>query len=144
MGGGTYGIEPFVEWKVLPRWKLLGSYSYLQMDIQKNKNSLDPTPDNPDGQSPRHQFFVQSSIDLPKHFEQDLSLRYVDKLPSLGIPNYYSLDFHLGWRPGTHWEFSLVGRDLLNSRHLEFIPEFINTTPTEVQRTVSGRIAFKF
>ena len=144
MGGGTYGVEPFVEWKVLPKWRLLGSYSYLQMDIAKNKNSLDPTADNPDGQSPKHQFFVQSSIDLPKHFEQDLSLRYVDSLPSLNIPSYYSLDFHLGWRPGTHWEFSLVGHDLLNSRHLEFIPEFINTTPTEVQRTVSGRIAWKF
>jgi iron complex outermembrane receptor protein len=102
MGGGTYGVEPFVEWKVLPKWRLLGSYSYLQMDIAKNKNSLDPTADNPDGQSPKHQFFVQSSIDLPKHFEQDLSLRYVDKLPSLNIPSYYSLDFHLGWRPGTH------------------------------------------
>jgi iron complex outermembrane recepter protein len=144
MGGGTYGIEPFVEWKVLPKWKLLGSYSYLQMNIRKNIDSQDPTADNPDGQSPKHQFFVQSSIDLPKHFEQDLSLRYVDKLPSLNIPSYYSLDFHLGWRPGTHLELSLVGHDLLNSRHLEFIPEFINTTPTEVQRTVSGRIAWKF
>ncbi len=144
MGGGTYGIEPFVEWKVLPKWKLLGSYSYLQMNIRKNKDSQDPTGDNPDGQNPRHQFFVQSSIDLPKHFEQDLSLRYVDKLPSLNIPSYYSLDFHLGWRPGTHLELSLVGHDLLNSQHLEFIPEFINTTPTEVRRTVSGRIAWKF
>ena len=144
MGGGTYGVEPFVEWKALPRWKLMGSYSYLQMDIAKNKNSLDPTPDNPNGLSPRHQFFVQSSLDLPKRFEQDLSVRYVDKLPGLNIPSYYSVDFHLGWRPGTHWEFSLVGRDLLNSKHIEFIPEFINTTPTEVQRSISGRITWKF
>lgn len=144
MGGGTYGIEPFVEWKVLPKWRLFGSYSYLQMDIRKNKNSQDPTGDNPDGQSPRHQFFVQSSIDLPKHFEQDLSLRCVDKLPSLNIPSYYSLDFHLGWHPGTHLELSVVGHDLLNSQHLEFIPEFINTTPTEVRRSFSGRIAWKF
>lgn len=144
MGGGTYGIEPFAEWKVLPKWRLLGSYSYLQMDIRKNKNSQDPTPDNPDGQSPRHQFYVQSSIDLPKHLEQDLSLRYVDRLSSLNIPSYYSLDFHLGWRPGTHLELSLVGRDLLNSKHLEFIPEFINTTPTEVRRNISGRITWRF
>jgi iron complex outermembrane recepter protein len=144
MGGGTYGIEPFVEWKALPKWRLLGSYSYLQMDISKNKSSQDPTPDNPDGQSPRHTFFVQSSIDLPKHFEQDLSLRYVDRLPSLNIPSYYSLDFHLGWRPGTHLELSLVGQDLLNSRHLEFIPEFINTTPTEVRRNIAGHIVWHF
>lgn len=144
MGGGTYGIEPYVEWKVRPKWRLLGSYSYLQMDIQKNKASQDPTPDNPDGQNPRHQFFVQSSIDLPKHFEQDLSLRYVDRLPSLNIPSYYSLDFHLGWHPGTHLELSLTGQDLLNSRHLEFVPEFINTAPTEVRRTIRGRIAWHF
>ena len=144
MGGGTYGIEPFIEWKVLPQWRLQGSYSYLQMNIHKNKDSQDPTADNPDGQSPRHQFYVRSSLDLPKHFEQDLSLRYVDKLPSLNIPSYYSVDFHLGWRPGTHLELSLVGQDLLNSRHLEFIPEFINTTPTEVRRSFSGRIAWKF
>jgi iron complex outermembrane receptor protein len=144
MGGGTYGIEPFVEWKVLPTWRLQGSYSYLQMNIRKNQNSQDPTADNPDGQSPRHQFSVRSSVDLPKHFEQDLSLRYVDKLPSINIPSYYSLDFHLGWRPGTHLELSFVGQDLLNSRHLEFVPEFINTTPTEVRRTFSGRIAWKF
>ena len=144
MSGGTYGIEPFVEWKVLPKWQLLGSYSYLQMDIHKNANSLDPTADNPDGESPRHQFYVRSSIDLPKHFEQDLSLRYVDRLSSLNIPSYYSLDFHLGWRPGTHLELSLVGQDLLNSRHLEFIPEFINTTPTEVRRSISGLVTWRF
>ena len=144
MGGGTYGIEPFVEWKVVPKWQLLGSYSYLQMDIKKNANSLDPTADSPDGESPRHQFYVRSSIDLPKHFEQDLSLRYVDKLSSLNIPSYYSLDFHLGWRPGTHLELSVVGQDLLNSQHLEFIPEFINTTPTEVRRTFRGHITWRF
>jgi iron complex outermembrane receptor protein len=144
MSGGTYGIEPFVEWKVLPKWQLLGSYSYLQMDIHKNANSLDPTADNPDGESPRHQFYVRSSIDLPKHFEQDLSLRYVDKLSSLNIPSYYSLDFHLGWRPNTHLELSVVGQDLLNSQHLEFIPEFINTTPTEVRRNFSGHITWRF
>jgi iron complex outermembrane receptor protein len=144
MGGGTYGIEPFIEWKVLPQWRLQGSYSYLQMDIHKNKDSQDPTADNPDGESPRHQFNVRSSIDLPKHLEQDLSLRYVDNLSALNIPSYYSLDFHLGWRPGTHLELSFVGQDLLNSRHLEFVPEFINTTPTEVRRSFSGRIAWKF
>ena len=144
MGGGTYGIEPFVEWRVLPKWRLAGSYSYLQMNIRKNSDSLDPTPDNPSGQSPRHQFYARSSVDLPKSFEQDLTLRYVDQLPSLNIPGYYSLDFHLGWRPGTHFELSFVGQDLLNSRHLEFVPEFINTTPTEVRRSFRGKITWHF
>ena len=144
MSGGTYGVELFADWRVGPKWKLVGSYSYLQMDIHKNSNSQDPTPDNPNGSSPRHQWYVRSSIDLPKHFEQDTTLRFVDHLPSLNIPSYYSLDAHLGWRPVSRVEFSIGGQNLLNNRHLEFIPDFINTSPTEVKRTVYGSITFQF
>jgi len=144
MSGGTYGIEPFAEWKILPRWKLMGSYSFLRMNIHKNADSLDPTPDLPNGASPRHQYYFRSSLDLPKHFEQDLMLRYVDKLPSLNIPSYYSLDLHLGWKPISQIQLSFGAQDLLNSQHLEFIPEFINTLPTQVRRTFFGSIAWTF
>ncbi len=144
MGGGTYGIEPFAEWKVRPRWKLSGSYSFLRMNIRKNADSLDPTPDLPNGASPRNQFYFRSSLDLPKHLEQDLMVRYVDQLPSLNIPSYYSLDLHIGWKPLPQLQLSFGGEDLLNSRHLEFIPEFINTLPTEVRRTFYGGISWTF
>jgi iron complex outermembrane receptor protein len=144
MSGGTYGIEPFAEWKILPRWKLMGSYSFLRMNIHKNANSLDPTPDLPNGLSPRHQYNLRSSLDLPKHFEQDLMLRYVDKLPGLNIPSYYSLDLHIGWKPVSQVQLSFGAQDLLNSQHLEFIPEFINTLPTQVRRTFFGSIAWTF
>ncbi len=144
MSGGTYGIEPFAEWKILPRWKLMGSYSFLRMNIHKNADSLDPTPDLPNGASPRHQYYFRSSLDLPKHFEQDLMLRYVDKLPSLNIPSYYSLDLHIGWKPISQIQLSFGAQNLLNSQHLEFIPEFINTLPTQVRRTYFGSIAWTF
>jgi iron complex outermembrane receptor protein len=144
MGGGTYGIEPFAEWKILPRWKILGSYSFLRMNIRKNADSLDPTPDLPNGESPRQQFYFRSSLDLPKHFEPDLIVRYVDQLPSLGIPSYYSLDLHIGWKPVSQLQLSFGATDLLNKQHLEFIPEFINTLPTEVRRTFYGGISWTF
>jgi iron complex outermembrane recepter protein len=144
MSGGTYGTELFADWRVVPKWRLVGSYSYLQMDIQKNKDSSDPTPDNPNGASPRHQWYLRSSLDLPKHLEQDLTLRYVDHLSSLNIPSYYSLDAHLSWRPIASLEFSVGGQNLLNHQHMEFIPEFINTTPTLVGRTVRGSITWRF
>src|SRR5882724_2947650 len=144
MGGGTYGVELFADWKVVPKWRLVGSYSYLQMDIRKNSDSLDPTPDSPNGSSPRHQWYLRSSIDLPKHFEHDTTLRFVDHLPSLNIPSYYSLDSHLGWRPVSTVEFSIGGQNLLDNHHLEFIPDFINTAPTEVKRAVYGSITVRF
>ena len=144
MRGGTYGIEWFADWRVIPKWKLSGSYSYLQMNIRKDKDSLDPTSDNPNGTSPRHQFYLRSSIDLPKNFEQDLIVRFVDRLPSLNVPSYYSLDAHFGWRPVADLELSVGGQNLLNDRHFEFIPDFINTSPTEVKRTFYGTITWRF
>jgi iron complex outermembrane recepter protein len=144
MSGGTYGVELFADWRVVPKWRLVGSYSYLQMDISKNASSLDPTPDLPNGSSPRHQWYVRSSIDLPKHFDTDTTLRFVDHLPGLNIPSYYSLDAHVGWRPVPSVEFSIAGQNLLNNQHLEFIPDFINTSPTEVKRSIFGSITLKF
>jgi iron complex outermembrane receptor protein len=144
MSGGTYGVELFADWKVVPKWRLAGSYSYLQMNIHKNSDSLDPTPDNPNGSSPRHQWYLRSSVDLPKHFEQDTTLRFVDHLPSLGLPGYYSLDAHLGWRPVTNLELSIGGQNLLNNWHLEFMPDFVNTSPTVVKRSIFGSITVKF
>jgi iron complex outermembrane receptor protein len=144
MSGGTYGVELFADWKVVPKWRLAGSYSYLQMNIHKNADSQDPTPDNPNGSSPRHQWYLRSSVDLPKHFEQDTTLRFVDHLPSLNLPNYYSLDAHLGWRPVTSLELSIGGQNLLNNWHLEFLPDFVNTSPTVVKRSIFGSITVKF
>jgi iron complex outermembrane receptor protein len=144
MSGGTYGVELFADWRIVPKWRLVGSYSYLQMNIQKNSDSLDPTNDSPNGSSPRHQWYLRSSIDLPKHFEHDTTLRFVDHLSSLDIPSYYSLDAHLGWRPVSPVEFSIGGQNLLDNQHLEFIPDFINTAPTVVKRTVYGSMTFRF
>lgn len=144
MSGGTYGVEPFFNWKALPRWKVFGSYSYLQMDIHKNADSLDPTPDIPNGQNPKHQIFFQSSLDLPKHISQDFSVRYVDSLPSLAIPSYTSLDAGVRWNPVPNMQLSFNGQNLADNRHIEFIPDFINTVPTVVTRTFYGAVTYSF
>jgi iron complex outermembrane recepter protein len=144
MSGGTYGLELFADWKVVQKWRLAGSYSYLQMDIHKNSDSQDPTADTPNGSSPRHQWYLRSSIDLPKHFDQDTTLRFVDHLSSLNLPGYYSLDAHLGWKPVTNLELSIGGQNLLDNRHLEFLPDFVNTSPTVVKRSIFGSITVKF
>lgn len=144
MSGGTYGVELFADWKVLPKWRVTGSYSYLQMDIHKNSDSQDPTADIPNGSSPRHQWYVRSSADLPKHFDLDTTLRFVDHLPSLNLPSYYSLDAHLGWRPARNLELSIGGQNLLDDQHLEFLPDFVNTSPTVVKRSIFGSITVTF
>jgi len=143
MSGGTYGGEVFADWRVVPQWRLLGSYSYLQMSLHKNADSLDPLPDNPAGSSPRNEMYVRSSLDLGKHFEHDFIVRYVGQLSGLNIPGYSSLDTHLTWKTHSGLDFSIGSENLLNNRHLEFLPDFINTAPTQVKRTVYGQITWR-
>ena len=143
MRGGTYGGEIFADWRILPKWRLLGSYSYLQMSLRKDPTSLDPLPDNPAGSSPHNQFYLRSSVDLTRHFEHDLMVRYVDRLPGLNIPSYSSVDTHFTWKLASGWEISAGSQNLLNNRHLEFLPDFINTSPTEVRRTFYGSITWR-
>ncbi|HEY6467254.1 MAG TPA: TonB-dependent receptor [Candidatus Acidoferrales bacterium] len=144
MSGGSYGIEPFFDYKPLKNWKIFGSYSYLQMDIHKNANSLDPTADLPNGENPKNQVFISSSVELPLHFEQHFSYRYVDKLSSIGIPGYSSFDGGFSWNPMTNLRLSFDGQNWLDNRHLEFIPDFINTVPTVVTRTYYGSVTWSF
>jgi iron complex outermembrane receptor protein len=142
MHGGTYGAELFTEYKVIPRWKLSGSYSYLQMDIRKDATSLDPTPDNPNMSSPRHQFYVRSSLDVFRKLEHDFTVRYVDELPGLSIPSYYSVDTHFSYALPHSYELSIGSQNLFNHQHLEFVPDFINVSPTEVKRSIYGSITW--
>ncbi|MGH9718251.1 MAG: TonB-dependent receptor plug domain-containing protein [Candidatus Acidiferrales bacterium] len=144
MSGGTYGVEPFFNWKVFPVWKLYGYYSYLQMNIHKNADSLDPTADLPNGSNPKNQAYFQSSLELPRHIEQHLSVRYVDKLPGIDIPAYTSLDAGVRWSPLPTVTLSFDGLNWLDNRHIEFIPDFINTTPTVVTRSMFGSITLNF
>jgi iron complex outermembrane receptor protein len=144
MGGPTYGIETFAQWKPLSNWKVTGAFTHLTMDIRRDADSLDVSSSDPAGASPRYQYYVRSSLDLPHNFQQDVTLRYVGKLAGLNIPEYYSLDAHLLWKATPHVELSLGGKNLLNNEHLEFRPDFINTSPTQVKRTFSAAITVKF
>jgi iron complex outermembrane recepter protein len=150
MSGGSYGIEPFFTWKVLPQWKVFGSYSYLQMDIHKNADSQDPTADLPNGSNPKNQEFFQSTYDLPWHIEQVLSIRHVDHLPSLSnpiissVPAYTSLDGGIHWSVRPNVVLAFDGQNWLDHRHIEFPPDFINTVPTVVTRTIYGSVTYTF
>jgi iron complex outermembrane receptor protein len=144
MSGGTYGIEPYFDWKAFSKLKLYGSYSFLAMKIHKNSDSMDPTPDLPNGENPEHQFYLRSALDLPGHLEQNLIVRHVTGLPSFNIPAYTSLDGGIHWKARPNLEFSFDGENWLNTRHIEFVPDFINTQPTNVGRSFHGGITWSF
>jgi outer membrane receptor protein involved in Fe transport len=61
----------------------------------------------------------QIMMDLPAHFQFEVTTRYVDTLPDPHIPNYLTFDVRLAWQ-FKNLELSVVGQNLWDNRHPEF------------------------
>jgi iron complex outermembrane receptor protein len=136
MTANVNGGELACEWRPIASWRLNGSYSFLDMDLAPSPGSLDTTTkSSTEGSSPRHMAWIRSSLDLPRNFLLDLTLRYAGALPSQGVDDYTEMDLVVGRRLSQGFEISVVGRDLLSAHHAEFAGGAI-----EVERSVYGRI----
>ena len=118
--GTTKGFEIAPEWRITPVWQLKGSYSFLQMQIERAPHSLDVgTAPGIVGSSPKHEVTVQSAFDLSKKFSLDLTYRYVAALPGQLVPAYSTGDARFAWRINRELELSLVGQNLFQPFHFE-------------------------
>ncbi len=141
--GETHGLELTTSWRMLPIWRWRATYSLLLMHL-RSKTGVDAIhrSANLEGSSPRHQAWLESSIDLPGRVSLNPTLRYTDVLVYQGIPSYWNLDAKVAWRPVTHLEFALVGQNLLQKHHPESSPNATPTTsvlPLEIQRGFYGK-----
>jgi iron complex outermembrane receptor protein len=114
------------------------------MQLHRKAGSLDTTSAASERSSPESQVILRSSLDLGKHVQFDQLARYVSPIMVSGIriPSYWTLDARLAWKPNRHWEFEVVGQNLVEQRHAEFAPTFIATQPIDIERSVFGRITF--
>ncbi|MBA3543417.1 MAG: TonB-dependent receptor [Chthoniobacterales bacterium] len=81
MFGESYGAEISLTAQVTKRWRLQGSYSYLNIQLHRKSNSRDTTSERTtEGSSPRNQFFIRSLVDLGWNLQFDstcaMSIRY--------------------------------------------------------------------
>ena len=139
----THGVEVSSEWHPIDWWHLRATYSYLRIRMITG-TSLDPTGRNANGESPQHQASLRSLMQLPGNIELDLWGRFVDRLPTLNIPAYVSLDTRLGWKPIKNIEVSVVGQNLLESRRPEFTTAFVAQNGTETQRGAYVKLTWRY
>lgn len=151
MHGHTYGAEISATWKPCDWWRLQATYSYLcsimYLDAGSDDKLAQINRSDAAAGSPRHQGSIRSGFDLGRRVELDLWLRVVDRvdyIDQVSIPGYATMDIRLAWKPLKTLELSLVGRNLFQSHHPEYIPEFINTTASETPRSLYGKLTWKF
>jgi len=134
------GAELAWDWRPAARWRLTGSYSYLDLDLTPSSDSLDTTTEaGVEGSSPRHMADLRSSLDLPRSFGLDVTLRYMGRLPSQSVDAYTEMDVLFNRTLGRGYELALSGQNLLAPHHAEFAGGRSGTV--EIERSVYGRIS---
>jgi iron complex outermembrane recepter protein len=129
--------------QVTGRWRLIPSYTFLQMKITRDAASQDDTVEGTVGDSPKHQGGLRSSCNLPHNLEWDAAMYYVSPLALGPVPAYTRVDTRFGWRARESLELSVAGQNLLTPRHLEFF-DGVQVHPTRVERSVVGKITWRF
>ncbi len=143
--GETYGGEVVANWQAADWWKWQANYSLLFTEIHTAGGGTDVFNEHSsEGSSPRHQAALRSSMDLPRGFEFDAGIRYVDALPALRVPSYVAFDLRVGWHLTDSMELSVVGKNLFDRRHSEFLPTNLGTGATEVERSIYGSFTIRF
>lgn len=142
--GHGYGGEAWGSYRLAESWQLSAGYSYLHKNLNRKADSTDASSvaSNTD---PRHQASLRSRLNLPRNLELDLGLRYVDELRKPPVPDYLALDLRLGWHLGSQLEVALIGNNLLDERHAEFIPSATNlANHSESERTWGLTLSWTF
>jgi iron complex outermembrane receptor protein len=143
--GHTYGTELAGHLDVTDRWRLSGSWSWLRTNLSAISGTTDPsTAETVEGGSPTHQLQVRSRLDLPRGFELDGALYWVENLPAYDVASYVRLDLRLGWKVRDDLTLSLVVQNALDGHHEEFGDSSLFWPRSVVERGVYGKVDWRF
>lgn len=139
----SQGIEFNGTWQVNPDWRLRAGYARLHIDARAMAGSADgQTPDQLTGSGPRNQFQLHSSARLGHNLDFDALLYRIGAVSNGAIAAYTRLDLRLAWKPRTDVELSLVGRNLLDDRHFEYVGQ--DSVASDVPRSLYAQVRWSF
>jgi iron complex outermembrane recepter protein len=144
MDGEVYGLEIATHWQVNTLWKLIATYSYLDMQLHPQLSSTDTNAELSENNSPHHQASLRSLFDVSNTVEGDIALYYVDTVPGQNVSDYTRFDVRLGWQPQPRLDLSLGVRNLFDNQHHEFGTGERGISFNEVQRAFYMQLKYQF
>ncbi|MEA2626926.1 MAG: iron complex outerrane recepter protein [Candidatus Binatota bacterium] len=146
MHGEGYGVEVAAAWSPRPGWRFDATYSYLELQLHPESDSLDINRAKRfEDSTPHNQVYLWSFVDLPRDLELGAMFRFVDNIgkgadraEETGTSRYFSADAQLAWRATDALELAVVGRNLLESSHVEF------PGGAEIDRGAHGRVSWRW
>ncbi len=142
-GYESYGVELLADWTPTTWWRLQGVLSTLRRG-EDEQQTPSPVPVAIVQESPEFQASVRSMMNFSQNTEFDLWLRYVDELPESGVDSYVTADLRIAWSPRDTLQIAVVGKNLFDPGHIEFISEVGDVVPVEIERRASVEFRWSF
>jgi len=132
-GARVYGLEATLDWRPMHDWRLQGHYAWMQTKVSQGKVPEQLVPDFL-GVSPDVQVSIRSTVDLTPTVSWDVWVRHIGKIDLYAAPAHTTLDMRLAWQATKDVEFSVVGQNLGDRAHYEYVGQYFHSVPTEQQR----------
>lgn len=147
----TLGVETAVNWQVTRDWRLSANYSHLRAFMHRSPRSHDSTVEaGVETQDAQNMAGLRSLFNLTEQVELDGTVYYMDSrpyetrmMPGMHPGSYFRVDARIGWSPLPRLQLDLVGQNLIDNRHLEYVDDQ-GVTPSEVPRSLFARAQWQF
>jgi len=140
MQGNSQGVELSGLYQILSNWRIRGGYTFFHKNIKdKPGHSFDTTYE---GTDPQHAALLQSMFDITKHFELNITERYVSGRPlsvvggTPAVPEFSNFDARISWH-NKNLEIAFVGQNVANPSHIEF-------ANGRIPRNIYGQVSYRF
>ncbi|CBL47239.1 TonB-dependent receptor [gamma proteobacterium HdN1] len=140
--GHSNGIELVSKYFMSEDWKISGSYSWYNFVSSRNLYSTNAAHSF-ETQSPEHQARIASTHILSKLWELDWSVRYVDSIFNGAIPAHTDVDIRLMHRLSPTLNVSIIGKNLIDPQHPEFLDYNYAPDLIEIRRSAHLQIDWR-
>ncbi len=141
--GYNSGFELASRWQMHNWWDWDLAYNYYNQSIKSINDEQIPD-------SPHQNISLRSNIQLKENLKLNLWLKFTDKFndylkgQKITIDSYTTLDTRVAWQVNKSLEFSLVGQNLLDSEHLEYLHGSSKSGAVEIERGVYFKLLWQY
>lgn len=141
----THGFEIAADWQLSRHWRLQPVYSRLYLSSPHLPDAAAAEAQNQwEGRVPRDRASLRSSWTLADGSQLDLWWKHTSRLNYPEVPAYTELDLRYAFHIGRDAEIAIVGQNLLDQRHLEFVSDYVPTQPSLIGRSLLVKGTWRF
>jgi iron complex outermembrane receptor protein len=136
LGARSHGVELTADWRPASWVRVQGFLAWNVVQVYGGNGS--PVSEAyrawEQGSAPRTTQSIHGSFNVRQGDQLDLWLRHVAALPTYGIPAYTTLNVRYAWKATSNLSIAIVGQNLLQANHVEYIGDFVPVQVTQVPR----------